>query len=47
MSVVRKRGGKHSYYIDLGVIDKESIQKEKGDFATKNMQEKSICLSSG
>lgn len=29
MSVVRKRGGKHSYYIDLGVIDKESIQKEK------------------
>ena len=47
MSVVRNKGGKHSYYIDLGVIDKESIQKEKGGFATKNMQEKSICLSSG
>jgi len=35
MSVVRKRGGKHSYYIDLGVIDKESIQKEKGGLAIK------------
>ena len=31
----RKRGGKWSYRIDLGVIDKESIQKEKGDLATK------------
>lgn len=35
MSVFRKRGGKHSYYIDLGVIDKESIQKEKGGLAIK------------
>ena len=35
MSAVRKRGGKHSYYIDLGVIDKESIQKEKGGLAAK------------
>lgn len=35
MSVVRKRGGKHSCYIDLGVIDKESIQKEKGGLAIK------------
>ncbi len=47
MSVVRKRGGKHSYYIDLGVTNEESVQKEKGDFATKKIQEKSICLSSG
>ena len=35
MSVARKRGGKHSYYIDLGVIDKESIKKEKGGLAIK------------
>ena len=47
MSVVRKRGGKHSYYIDLGVIDKESIQKEKVALQLKNIWEKSICLSSG
>lgn len=46
MSVVRKRGGKHSYYIDFGVIDKESIQKEKGGLAIKNIWEKSMCLSS-
>ncbi len=35
MSAVRKRGGKHSYHIGLGVIDEESIQKGKGGLATK------------
>ena len=33
--VAKKRGDKRSYRIDLGGIDEERVQKEKGGFATK------------